>query len=245
MSNIVTISSYRKTKETSTTSSSNGSSASTAPVDAYAIGNVIYTTDAKNNPLDADLFGYSDTTDQNKLKKLTWVQIKSLLRTYFNSLFAGINHNHDSSYAAISHTHTNKADLVNGVVPASQLPSYVDDVVEVYIVGSAFSSSWLSLSVGGSALLPEPGKVYVVLTAGNYYNKTYRWGGSTYVVIGSDLTLGETASTAYRGDLGAATKAVVDAATPLDIANTLVKRDATGKIAVTSLEINGWTMIID
>jgi len=80
---------------------------------------------------------------------------------------------------------TNKADLVDGVVPANQLPSYVDDVLEYPNLASFPTTG-------------ESGKVYVALDT----NKTYRWSGSTYVLIGSDLALGETASTAYRGDKG-------------------------------------------
>ncbi len=85
----------------------------------------------------------------------------------------------------INTTLTNKADLVDGVVPASQLPSYVDDVLEF--------PNLASFPVTG-----ESAKVYVALDT----NKTYRWSGSTYVQIGSDLALGETTTTAYRGDRG-------------------------------------------
>lgn len=75
----------------------------------------------------------------------------------------------------------------DGKVPAAQLPSYVDDVVDAYIVSgaTAFSAGWLSATSGGSALTPETGKIYVVLSAGEYLNKTYRWSGSTYVEISS------------------------------------------------------------
>ena len=73
----------------------------------------------------------------------------------------------------------------DGKVPSSQLPSYVDDVEE-YPDMSSFPA------VG------ESDKIYVALDT----NKTYRWGGSTYVIIGSDLALGDTSSTAYRGDHG-------------------------------------------
>lgn len=75
----------------------------------------------------------------------------------------------------------------DGKVPSSQLPSYVDDVIEAYIVSgaTALSAGWLSATSGGSALTPETGKIYVVLTAGEYLNKTYRWGGTTYVEISS------------------------------------------------------------
>jgi len=60
------------------------------------------------------------------------------------------------------------AILVNGLIPASQLPSYVDDVLE-------YSSSGNFPSIG------EPGKIYVTLDN----NKTYRWGGSSYIEISS------------------------------------------------------------
>lgn len=73
----------------------------------------------------------------------------------------------------------------DGKVPAAQLPSYVDDVVDSYIVSgaTALSSGWLSKTSGGAALTPETGVIYVVLTSGEYLNKTYRWSGTTYVEI--------------------------------------------------------------
>lgn len=78
-----------------------------------------------------------------------------------------------------------KADLVDGKVPASQLPSFVDDVVEAEDVAHFPATG-------------ESGKIYVALDT----NKTYRWGGSDYVEISQSLALGETSSTAYRGDRG-------------------------------------------
>ena len=73
----------------------------------------------------------------------------------------------------------------NGKVPSAQLPSYVDDVVE-YASISAFPATG------------ESGKIYIALDT----NKTYRWTGSVYVEISPSLALGETSSTAYRGDRG-------------------------------------------
>ena len=72
-----------------------------------------------------------------------------------------------------------------GKVPSSQLPSYVDDVLEY--------SNFASFPVSG-----ESGKIYIAIDT----NLTYRWGGSSYVVMSSSLALGETSSTAYRGDRG-------------------------------------------
>ena len=79
-----------------------------------------------------------------------------------------------------------KADLINGVIPANQLPSYVDDILNFPDLVS-FPS------------LGEDGKIYIAEDV----NKTYRWGGSSYVEIGGGgVALGETSSTAYRGDRG-------------------------------------------
>lgn len=73
----------------------------------------------------------------------------------------------------------------NGLVPSSQLPSYVDDVLE-YDTKSDFPSEG------------ESGKIYIDIST----NQTYRWSGSAYAVISETLALGETSSTAYRGDRG-------------------------------------------
>ena len=82
-----------------------------------------------------------------------------------------------------------------GKVPASQLPAYVDDVVEGYLNNSKFykESSYTTEITG------ETGKIYIDLST----SKTYRWSGSAFVVISETLALGETSSTAYRGDRGA------------------------------------------
>lgn len=73
----------------------------------------------------------------------------------------------------------------DGKVPTSQLPSYVDDVLE-----------YPSLSY--FPILGETGKVYVASDT----NLTYRWSGTSYVEISASLALGETSSTAYAGDKG-------------------------------------------
>lgn len=93
-----------------------------------------------------------------------------------------------------------------GKVPAAQLPSYVDDVVDAFIISgaTALSAGWLSASNGGKAMTPEPGKIYVIVTAGEYEGQTFRWSGTVYAPVGNDLALGETEHTAYRGDRGKA-----------------------------------------
>lgn len=95
----------------------------------------------------------------------------------------------------------------SGKVPNSQLPSFVDDVIDTYIVGSTpLANDWLSLTVGGSPLTPETGKIYVVLTSGEYQDKTYRWSGSTYVPV-SDV---KNATETDRGIIQIATQSEVN-----------------------------------
>lgn len=83
-----------------------------------------------------------------------------------------------------------------GKVPSTQLPSYVDDIIEGYyrIADSMFYSEAGYINL----ITTETGKIYVDLQS----NKVYRWSGSVYVVISETLALGETSSTAYRGDRG-------------------------------------------
>lgn len=82
----------------------------------------------------------------------------------------------------------------SGKVPSSQLPSYVDDVVEGYLSGGKFYEE----SAHTTQITAESDKIYVDLAT----NKTYRWSGSAYVEISAGVALGETSSTAYRGDRG-------------------------------------------
>lgn len=85
----------------------------------------------------------------------------------------------------------------DGKVLTSQLPSYVDDVIEGYKSGADFYED--SAHTAAKKITGESGKIYVDL----HTNVTYRWSGTAYVEISASLALGETASTAYRGDRGA------------------------------------------
>lgn len=102
----------------------------------------------------------------------------------------------------------------DGKVPSSQLPAYVDDVIDAYVVSgsTAFSKGWLSETSGGAALTPDAGKIYVVVQSGSaYVNRTYRWSGSTYVEVSSSIVIGTTAGTAYDGAQGLKDKQTMDA----------------------------------
>ncbi len=92
----------------------------------------------------------------------------------------------DGKQAALGYTAENAANKGQangyasldgtGKVPASQLPSYVDDVIE--------SADFAALPAAG-----ESGKIYVTLDNGNIY----RWSGSAYLQIGQDVGSADTA----------------------------------------------------
>ena len=111
-----------------------------------------------------------------------------------------------------------KADLENGKIPAAQLPSYVDDVLE-YEDMSSFPLSG------------ETGKIYIARDT----NKTYRWSGTTYAEISESLALGETSSTAYAGNKG---KANAEAIGTIANLTTTEKRNLVGAVNEVKSEVN-------
>lgn len=99
-----------------------------------------------------------------------------------------------------------------GKVPAAQLPSYVDDVLE-------FSTKAQFPQTG------ETGKIYVAKDT----NLTYRWTGTQYLEISQSLALGETPSTAYPGDKGKANRDALNSM-PAKITSYLTPTTSTGEL---------------
>lgn len=99
-----------------------------------------------------------------------------------------------------------------GKVPAAQLPSYVDDVLE-------FSTKDQFPQTG------ETGKIYVAKDT----NLTYRWTGTQYLEISQSLALGETPSTAYPGDKGKANRDALNSM-PTKITSYLTPTTSTGEL---------------
>lgn len=101
-------------------------------------------------------------------------------------------------------------------IPAAQLPSYVDDVLE-YDNKSAFPETG------------EAGKIYVAKDT----NLTYRWSGSAYVEVSQSLALGETSSTAYAGDKGKANRDAINS-----LPATLISSVSRGTVGANTITIN-------
>lgn len=83
-----------------------------------------------------------------------------------------------------------------GMIPSSQLPSFVDDIIEGY-ASDDFTKFYRDPDKT-QAIVLESGKIYVDIPS----NKTYRYSGTHLVEISSSLALGETSSTAFPGDKG-------------------------------------------
>ena len=99
-----------------------------------------------------------------------------------------------------------------GKVPAAQLPSYVDDVLE-------FSTKDQFPQTG------ETGKIYVAKDT----NLTYRWTGTQYLEISQSLALGETPSTAYPGNKGKANRDALNSM-PTKLTSYLTPTTSTGEL---------------
>ena len=97
----------------------------------------------------------------------------------------------------------------NGKIPASLLPSYVDDVIEGYLHQTVFYETRIvdeENETYENPIVPVSGKIYVDLTTG----KTYRWSGTQYTIIKGDLGIGTTNGTAYDGANGQANRNDID-----------------------------------
>ena len=119
----------------------------------------------------------SGSGDMLKSENLAWLtnkgQARSNLDVYSKAeVSAELNkksntaHNHDSAYykkTEVDGKLGKKADLINGLIPSSQLPSYVDDVLE-FDTREAFPATW------------EKGKIYIAIND----DSQWRWTGTTY-----------------------------------------------------------------
>lgn len=104
----------------------------------------------------------------------------------------------------------------SGKVPSTQLPSYVDDVIEIDTFNNLPSTG-------------ESGKIYITQDT----NLTYRWSGSAYTEISKSLALGETSSTAYPGDKGKSTTDIVNSLSDTLVNDVLVSQSNQDSVSLT------------
>ncbi len=121
----------------------------------------------------------------------------------------------------------------NGKVPAGQLPSYVDDVIDVYAtydVSATNEVTNIKLYTDEdhtTAVVGEAGKSYNDITP-DHPGYQFRWSGTTWVqIVSGGLIIGEITGTAFDGAKGKALEAVANGL-PINSVSSLVRFEANG-----------------
>lgn len=99
----------------------------------------------------------------------------------------------------------------NGKVPANQLPSYVDDVIDVYATydksptGELSNIALFADAAHNTPIVGETGKIYQNVTTGEP-GYQFRWTGTTWsLIVSGGVVIGEITGTAYDGAKGKTT----------------------------------------
>ena len=148
---------------------------------------------AKTNAIEASVSAHiGNTANPHKVTKaqIGLANVENKSSTQIRSELTKENVTNALGYTPIDESRIGAANGVasldaSGRIPASQIPGGFDNIEE-YDNLAAFPTTG------------EEGKIYVAKDT----NLTYRWTGSQYVEISPSLALGETATTAYRGDRG-------------------------------------------
>lgn len=210
---------------------------------------------AKTNAIEASVSAHiGNTANPHKVTKaqIGLANVENKSSTQIRSELTKENVTNALGYTPIDESRIGAANGVasldaSGRIPASQIPGGFDNIEE-YDNLAAFPTTG------------EEGKIYVAKDT----NLTYRWTGSQYVEISPSLALGETATTAYRGDRGKvaydhsqvsgnstihhthANKELLDSytQTEADLANTVAKVHEHGNKSVldgiTSAKVTYW-----
>ena len=121
----------------------------------------------------------------------------------------------------------------NGKVPANQLPSYVDDVIDVYATYDVSATNEVTniklytYEDHTTAVVGEGGKSYNDITP-DHPGYQFRWSGTTWVqIVSGGLIIGEITGTAFDGAKGKALEAVANGL-PINSISSLVRFEANG-----------------
>lgn len=155
---------------------------------------------AKTTPVDADLLGIVDSAASNVLKKLTWANLKATLKTYLDTLYATIAHNHSTS------------DITSGTLGVARGGTGIDS----FTIGNFISAS-------GATTLQQrtPDQVRSDIGAEAAFSKGSLIAGTNITLSGTlanrlvgtgDITV----SASGGGDVAGEIVAASDKATPVD-----------------------------
>ena len=169
---------------------------------------------------DNNLMGTINTEIQDRKDADT--ELESKLQTNINKL----EKKHDDFVATKGQANGLASLDGNGLVPSSQLPSYVDDVIEGYATydvsetGKLSNIKLYSDPDHANPIIGESGKIYLNITPDEPPYQ-FRWSGTQFVDSNtSSLILGEVTGTAYDGAKGRKATAITNSI-PNTILDTL------------------------
>lgn len=147
---------------------------------------------------------------QNKIITSRFIQVEGMA-TNLETQYSALSNTLSPISVAWNKRGTKDGFLIlgeNGIISSQYLPSYVDDVVEVYATYDKSATGVLSNiklytnSTHTTAVVPESGKIYIDITAGKPPYQ-FRWSGTTYIDLNTGgLILGTIAGTAFEGNKG-------------------------------------------
>ena len=159
---------------------------------------------------DNNLMGTINTEIQDRKDADT--ELENKLQTNINKL----EKKHDDFVATKGQANGLASLDGNGLVPSSQLPSYVDDVIEGYATyeisetGKLSNIKLYSDPDHANPITGESGKIYLNITPDEPPYQ-FRWSGTQFVDSNtSSLILGEVTGTAYDGGKGRKTTAIAN-----------------------------------
>ena len=142
--------------------------------------------------------------EEEKARAAADIALENKLQTNINNL----EKKHDDFVATKGKANGFASLDGNGLVPSSQLPSYVDDVIEVYATydvsetGKLSNIKLYSDPDHANPITGESGKIYLNITQ-DEPSYQFRWSGTQFVDSNtSSLILGEVTGTAYDGGKG-------------------------------------------
>lgn len=165
-----------------------------------------------------EVSGIVKLTDEINVEDSTLAATATAVKKAYDKAAAVETAVNEAGYVVSTQLGTASTDTVTGIatldesgkVYASQLPSYVDDVLEVGLKATADGQPFTEAVDGsGATVTPESGKIYLNIHKNNIGGTekdadglSYRWTSTQFAAIPSALALGETSATAFDGARG-------------------------------------------
>jgi hypothetical protein len=127
----------------------------------------IHAATEKATPVDADEFGYADSADNFKLKRISWAAIKYVLLTYFDTVYSKLTLGtssitaHRGDYGTTAYNHSQATHAPAGAQANADITKAE---IEAKLTGE-ISSHTHALNLGGYSFNVQTGTTYTFVLA--------------------------------------------------------------------------------